>query len=460
MTSLSAQKTTKINFILNGYPPNTAVKLADCMMDQNYLVDTAQIEANGRLSFTSAQGFKEGMYFLILPNNENVSFFIANGENDFTLETTRGNLIKGMLVKGSNENKLYYENQMYQFELETKYNALTQQLNSLQANTPQYEAVKKQQLALLDERDLLVANYVKDYPTSLFAKFKMGGQNPKTQYFYKPDGKIDSVLTSYVFRQDWWKNVDFSDGRIFRTPMYFSKLKKYILEYTPQNPDSLIPATDFILEKAKANRDLFNMTFGWIASQYRPGQTKLMDGEAVFSHMVLRYFNSGLIDGVTPEDIKTTMAKATEMQASVLGKIGQDVWGKDASGQRRNLYSINSPFKVVYIYMPDCDHCQKETPVLAKFYSEWKNKGVEIFSIAANVDEKRKGEWLAFRQKYGINWANDIMDEGAQSRYHEKYFIDITPELYLLDKNNKILSKNLKPSQLPESIEFHLKNMK
>ena len=51
-----------------------------------------------------------------------------------------------------------------------------------------------------------------------------------------------------------------------------------------------------------------------------------------------------------------------------------------------------------------------------------------------------------------MNWT-DVYDPALESRFHEKYFVDITPELYVLDKNNIIIGKNLKPEPLPEQYE-------
>ena len=87
------------------------------------------------------------------------------------------------------------------------------------------------------------------------------------------------------------------------------------------------------------------------------------------------------------------------------------------------------------------------------FYDTWKSRGIEVFSIVANA--KNREEWLSFQKKYLINWT-DIFDPQLESRYHEKYFVDITPELYVLDRNNKIIGKNLKPEQLPEFFEHAL----
>ncbi len=456
-SSLFAQKTTKINFQISGYTEGSTAKLLGCQFDQNYLADTVKIGKDGRFHFLNTEGFKEGLYYLLTPDKNNFSFFIAGGEDGFTLKTTKDNLILGMTVEGSTENQLLYESARYQTALEAKYNALTQQLRSFQPNTPQYNELTKQQQALLDDRDQQLVTLKKDHPNALFTKFKLAGQNPKLRMVYRPDGSVDSIKTMYNYRTDWWNDVDFTDGRLMRTPVFATKVKKYIQDFTPQYQDSLIIACDYLLDKSLANSDLFNAAGSWIGAQFKPGTTKLMDGEAVYAHIVLKYFTPENVKDISKEDLESTRKRAAEMLPSLLGKTGQDVWGVDKNNQRRNLYSFNTPFKIVFIYNPDCEHCQEATPVLRTFYDNWKSRGIEVFSLVANA--KNREEWLNFGKKYGVNWT-DVYDPQLESRFHEKYFVDITPELYVLDKNNKIIGKNLKPEQLPEFFDMQFAKMK
>jgi thiol-disulfide isomerase/thioredoxin len=456
-TMLSAQKTTKINLKISGYTEGSTVKLLGSLFDQNYLADTAQLGTDGSASFVNAEGFKEGLYYILTPDKNNFQLFIAGGENNFTLKTAKDNLVLGMVVEGSTENQLLYENARYQTALEAKYNALNQQLRSQQPSTPQYADLSTQMKTLLDDRDAQLGILKQKHPNALFTKFKLAGQNPKIRMAYRPNGALDSNATMGNYRMDWWNDVDFTDGRLMRTPVFFTKLKRYIQEFTPQHQDSLIAATNYLLDKTLANNDLFNAAASWIASQYKPGTTKLMDGEAVYAHVVLKYFTAERVSDISKEDLESTRKRAAEMQPSLLGKIGQDVWGVDKNNQRRNLYSFKSTFKVVFIYNPDCEHCQEATPKLREVYDAYKSRGVEVMSLVANA--KNREEWLKFGQKYGINWT-DVYDPQLESRFHEKYFVDITPELYVLDKNNKIIGKNLKPEQLPEFFETEFAKLK
>jgi thiol-disulfide isomerase/thioredoxin len=173
----------------------------------------------------------------------------------------------------------------------------------------------------------------------------------------------------------------------------------------------------------------------------------------VYSYLILKYMTPDVFEDIDAKDMKITQERAQEMRSSLVGMIGQNVWGKDKNGFKRSLYDLNSPIKIIYIYYTDCDHCKEETPKLRDIYDKWNKRGVEIFSIGANVKERT--DWLNFEKNYGINWTN-VMDPQLESKFNEKYFVDNTPEIYVLDKNFRIIAKNLKPEQLTEIFEKEL----
>lgn len=448
LSALNAQKNHQINAQITGYTEGSSVKLVGNYADQTFLADTARFGAEGKVSFKSVEGFAEGLYYLLLPDDRNCSFFVVNGEESVMIRSTKDNLTLGMTAEGSLENQLYFDNNRYQAALETKFNALNQQAQT--AQPAEQAALKTQLQTLLEERDAKVLSLRAQYPNALFPKFKQAGQNPKIRFAFLPNGALDSVATLINFRTDWWNGCDFTDARLVRTPVFFNKLKKYIDEYTAQNPDSIIVSIDYLLAKTLNNKELQKPIVGWLLGKYKPMQTKLMDGEAVYSYLVLKYMTPDLFPDLDDKDLKATQDRAREMRSSLVGMIGQNVWGKDKNGIKRSLYDINAPIKIVYIYYTDCDHCKAETPKLREIYNKWNKRGVEIFSIAGNV--KERADWLNFEKNYGINWTN-IMDPQLESKFNEKYFVDNTPEIYVLDKDFRIIAKNLKPEQLPEIFE-------
>jgi peroxiredoxin len=448
-----AQKKLNLSFKVEGINSGTA-KMVGIYADGNFLADTCVISPDGSFSFSGGKdGYHEGFYYMVMPDNTNFPFLLANGEN-FSMKTKAGDYTNSMKVEGSLENQLFYENQKFQTVIEQKFNATSQRLKASPKGTPQYQSTEKELETILAERDNILTDLRKKHSNTFFTNFKLAGQNPKYRYEYAANGVMDTLKTLYNFRQDWWNDYDFNDTRLIRSPVFFNKLKKYLNEVVPQNPDSSIVYADFLIDKTLINKEYFKMIANWLALQYKPGTTKMMDGEAVYSHIILKYFTAEKDDWDSPKDLISIRKNAQEMRTSLIGMTGQDVKANNPNGVSKSLYDMKTPITILFIYNPDCEHCQKEAPEIRAFYDKWKSRGVGVFSIAANA--KNQKEWFDFRAKYGVNWDTDVIDPQLTSKYHEKYYIDITPEIYILDKNHKIIAKNLRPNQLQEVVEKEL----
>jgi peroxiredoxin len=457
ISTLSAQKTTQITFKIAGFTEGVA-QLVGVYADANYLADTAKIASDGRIQFVKKEGYVDGLFYLLLPDETSFQLIVANGEN-FSIKAEKGNFINTLQAEQSLENKIFFENQRFQAGLEQRFNAVMAEMRKYPQGSAEFENLKVKQQNLLNEREGILTKLKTDYPNALFTKFKLAGQNPKYRYAFRSNGSLDSIQTMRNFQDDWWNGFDFSESRLVRTPVFQNKLKKYISELTVQHPDSIVKSAINIIDKTLNNKELFKVAANWITYNHKPTVGKLMDCDAIYAQLVLKYFtleNSEKL-GIPQEDITSMRNTATAMLPSFVGKIGQDVVARNKNNELKSIYGLKSAITVIYIYNPDCEHCQEETPKLRAVYDQWKSRGIEVFSIVYNA--KDKAEWQDFAQKYGINWT-DIWDPEVKSRYHEKYYTDITPEMYVLDKNHKIVAKNLKASQLPAVFELELAKLK
>ncbi|MGB0368784.1 MAG: peroxiredoxin family protein, partial [Flavobacteriales bacterium] len=340
------------------------------------------------------------------------------------------------------------QNLKFEAAFNVRLKPITDKLAKLSAGSAEHNSAKSKQEALVAERLNHIASFSKNHPNSFFTQFKLSGQNPELTYPKNADGSLNEAAQVYQYRNAFWNMIDFSQTSTLRTPVFANKLRKYIKELTPQNADSLIKYSDLLIEKSKANKEIFKYVVNWIALEYKTPKT--MGTEAVFVHMIDTYWTEDQAFWSNPEEIKGLRGQISLMKPSLIGKIGQDIAAKNENGQPVSLYGLTSPIKVLFIYSYDCEHCQKEAPEMVTVYNEWKNKGVDVLALSTDKDEAK---WKAFIQKNGMSVFKNTIDPDRSSRYERKYHIDITPELYVLDKNNKIIASNLSPNQLPQFLE-------
>lgn len=65
-------------------------------------------------------------------------------------------------------------------------------------------------------------------------------------------------------------------------------------------------------------------------------------------------------------------------------------------------------------------------------------------------------EWRKFVKTYHMEQWTNVFDATNVSVY-SKYFVDNTPEIYVLNKERKIIGKNLKPEQINQILDMDQK---
>lgn len=420
---------------------NDYLKLIGIYGDQNYVVDSALADAHGMAVFKKDTVLPGGMYFIAYPDQFAAQLLIDKDQH-FAIEFDKNDIVNTMKVIGSIDNELLYKNLRFEAVHGEKINSVQQKMNQVPKESEAYKQYEADLEQLVNERKAHIKWFVDNYPDAFFTKFKVAGQNPDLRKPKKPDGTIDEQLQIYYYRNDFWNGYDFSDERLLRTPVYFNKLKKYLKDYTPQVPDSIIKYADIVTTLAKANKEVFKFTANWIALTYR--DAKIMGRESVYVFMIEKYWTKDQAFWSDEHEIERIRAQARMMKPSLIGQIGQNVTGINEYGQLVSLYDIKTPFVAIYIFSYDCDNCKRETPKLVKVYNEWKHKGLEIFSICLDGDREK---WKAYLKQNNMTFRN-IFDPNNESGFRLKYYVDITPEIYVLDKNRRIIASNIDSESL------------
>jgi peroxiredoxin len=444
---------TYIDVTIEGMPAGK-IKLVGVFGDQNYIADSCVADATGHFLLRRARPLPAGYYTFLLPGMKSMSFLVDLDQR-FTFKAKVQDIIMTAQTEGSLNNSLFYENMKYQAQQEPELNQLGEILRRANPESPEFQQAKTRQTALLDERKATLNAVFKKHPDAFFTKFKIAGQNPDFKEFRKPNGNIDTLRQLGYYRGHFWDGMDWNDNRLLYTPVVGNKLRRYMKDLTPQRPDSLVAVADGLLRKVLPYKEYFKYFSNWIALQYENGKTTVMDGEAVYVHIVMNYFKPELAFWDTPENLEKLRKHAWEMEASLMGKKGPDVRAQNQFGEFKSIYEMTAPIVVVFMFSPDCEHCQKEAPEVEAIYQKWKNRGVDIFGISVNTTD---AEWREFIKKNNFTFTN-VFDPTNRAIY-AKYFVDITPELYVLNKDRTIIAKNLHPNQLEEVFEREFRKMK
>ncbi|MFT4565805.1 MAG: thiol-disulfide isomerase/thioredoxin [Saprospiraceae bacterium] len=407
--------------------------------DQLFRIDTAQVSPEGKLRFKKDPAFPQGHYYVTFENNTN--FQLILGE-DQTMEISVDVKAVGRSFTSDNkENKLLYETMRRESAMQPEFNAARTKLKALQEGTKEYEDARSEQLALNTKRKAMLEEVFANNPKSMFVAFKKSGQNPEVRMGIPEESRIAH------YRKDFWTSVDFSDTRLLRTPVINNKLKRYMKELTPQHPDSIVQSATWLIDSALPYPEYFKFFANWVPLNYEPTKTTLMDPEMVYTNVIQRYHTFDRAYWADSTLVIGLQRRASEMAGSLLGLKGPNVTANDINGAPKSIYDIKEDYIIVYLYSPDCEHCKEETPKLIKWYLKSKPFRANVYSIAVKTTD---AEWREYAASARIPWTN-VYDPTNRAIY-AKYFVDITPEMYVLNKDRTIIAKNIKTHQLDEVI--------
>jgi peroxiredoxin len=427
----------KIKDFANGY-----LRLAGISGDQNFGIDSAFVDAAGTAVFKIDSGLPSGMYFILFPDNSIVQLLVDK-EQQLSLEFSKADVINTMKAIGSVDNELFYKNLLEEMAVNKPIDSIQKLLKNAAKGSNNYNLLEAEVKKMKEERKRKLKWYSDSYPNSFFTKFKLAGQNPDTPKPLRADGSVNEALYVFNYRNDFWNGYDFSDARLLRTPVYFNKLKKFILDLTPQVPDSIIKYADWVTMKSKADKEVFKFTANWIALYYK--EAKILGRESVYVFMVEKFWTPDQAFWSKDYEIQRLRMQAKEMKVSLIGQTGHDVKGVNEKGQAIALYDSKAPVTIVYMYSYDCDNCKKETPKMVKLYNEWKGKGLDLFTICIDGEPQ---PWKDYLQQNGLANRN-ILDPGNTSNFRAHYYFEVTPGIFVLDRNHKIIATNVGAESIP-----------
>lgn len=443
--SVPAQPKVSITFQIKGMQDGFC-KIVGMLGNNNYLVDTVPAKS-GKATYTRNELLPGGLYYFVFPDQKSFIQFLVDKEQQFSLQTDTADLIGQMKINGSVDNLLFYDNQQFEASHRKRFDSIDNALKFLAPDNQFFISLNLKKDALIKDRKEYLQSISTKYPHAFFTYFKMSGQNPALQFPKKANGILDTALQVQLYRDDFWNNTDVSDEKLLRTPVIANKLKTYITQLLPQNPDSILKYAVPLIEKSKKCPECFKFIVNWISIQYE--KPSIMGDEKILVYMADNYFTDAIAGPWfkdNPYELTKIRLKVNSMRPSMTGSIGQDLMCKNLNGHNESLYKLNTPVKVAFLYSPDCSHCQEEAPKLHALLDKWKDK-VSVYALSLDDDEAK---WRQFVEKYRTHNFHNVIDPKRESQYHKKYHIDVTPEIYVLDSNNRIVGKDLHPEQLEE----------
>lgn len=435
----------KIKVKINGLQ-DTICFLANHYGDKQYISDSARIDHNGVCTFEGKELLPGGIYLVVVPSR-NYFEIVIDQEQKFSVETDLDSLTHHAVFTGSNDNKLFNNYQRFMIGKQQQSVGIRNLYTAQKDNKDSAKYYKEQLTAIDDEVMAYRLKLMKDNPKSFVSKIIETMGEPDIPEIPKDaNGKQDSSFVFRYFKQHFLDHVDFSDQRLLRTPLLQQKIHQYIENLTVQIPDSIIISCDTIIERSKANKEVFKYAVVTLTNTYET--SKIMGFDAVFVHLAQKYYMSNdayWADSTLKAKIADRVYKIT---GNILGKTAYNLNMWDTAGAMHSLKDVKSKYTVVYFWDPTCGHCKVETPKLIALYDSIKVHGLEVYAVGIESDPEI---WKAYIKEHNLHWIN-VSDLYNVTGFRNYYDIYSTPVVYLLDEKKNILAKRISVETLRDML--------
>ncbi len=227
-------------------------------------------------------------------------------------------------------------------------------------------------------------------------------------------GKLTKENREYLKLQNSFeKFVNNQTGEIYDLAGKLKVLKRYIL----QNPNSIVALWELALNYRNIRSEVDQRKIWAIVQNFSDGVKDTKTFKALTNNII---HDLQLIEGNRMPNI---FLKGDDSLLNVVSK---------------NKYTL------IDFWFSGCQPCLKQFDTLQKIYDKYKQKGFEIIGISTDSKEN-VSQWKKVILKFNLTWIQYLDTSGVEAN---KLYIIGFPTNFLLDRNGKILKKDISPEEL------------
>ncbi len=167
-----------------------------------------------------------------------------------------------------------------------------------------------------------------------------------------------------------------------------------------------------------------------------------------------------LSDGLSKDHSDNTLVadlnkKVKSRSKLSVGSVAPEIDLPNVEGKNIKLSSLKGKIVLIDFWASWCRPCRNESPNMVKLYEKYHAKGLEIYSVS--LDESKEA-WTGAIEKDGLGkWIHVSDLKYWDSQAGQDYGVEGIPFTVLIDKNGKIITKELRGEDLEKKIEEVLK---
>lgn len=190
------------------------------------------------------------------------------------------------------------------------------------------------------------------------------------------------------------------------------------------------------------------------------------NGQSTFSAMLLAEMlqrkevtaveAGDLLEGFSPKlkanPIVTSVKQTIDgMKGSEIGGVAPTFTAPTPEGTMLSLSDAMGEYTLIDFWASWCKPCRRENPNVVKVYEKYHDKGLNIISISLDK-ESQKDRWIKAIADDQMDWYHVSNLQFWQDPIARQYSVRSIPATFLIDKNGRIVAKNLRGPALEAKI--------
>ncbi|MGE5354903.1 MAG: redoxin family protein [Deltaproteobacteria bacterium] len=453
---LNAQKHHELKFNISNYENDTLL-LAYFYGEKQLVKDTIFALKKGIFEYKSDSILDPGVYIgLLYPSKEYFQFLIDDSEFKFTINVDYKDL-QNISSKASKDNKLFFEYLGYISEKNKLAKALNEEKSKITDQKGDTGEVDKKLDDLDKEVNAFQMKLINENPKTLTAMLIKANRDVQLPEFAGTSEEVNLKKFNF-YKTHYFDNIDFQNPATLFSPFIHNKIESFMENLTAPIPDSINLTIDYILRKMPVNSEIWKYYVAHFLNKYAKSQYVGMDG--VYVHIVKNYYAKGLTPWVEQDKLIKIIDNAVRMENVLIGKTAPDLKLYREDKTPVKISEIIADFTVLVFWKPDCGHCKTTMHSIVEFQDKYRDKGIKVVSVCTKMGNKISECWSMAKELKMENLFLNLGDENNSSNFHSEYNIQTTPAIFVLDKNKKILIKQIPGEKLGEIMDNFLKSDK